>query len=79
MGVVTKDRSSSSSTRQDKSTPSAVPGNATPTSGSNGGRNRRCVMSREMEKHLNDMHAKAGSSATPSLRNIKVIIIVVIV
>ena len=33
---------------------------------------RYSVMSREMERHVKDMHTKAGSSATPSLRNIKV-------
>ena len=37
-----------------------------------GGDSRHSMMSREMERHVKDMHAKAGSSATPSLRNIKV-------
>ena len=45
-----------------------------PAAGSeeDGGDGRHSVMSREMERHVKDMHTKAGSSATPSLRNIKV-------
>ena len=42
------------------------------TAGSSEGGERRCVMSKEMERHVKDMHAKAGPSGTPSLRNIKV-------
>ena len=53
-----------SSTQQNKSTL-----NSATVEGSGG---RHCVMSREMEKHVKDMHAKARPNATPSLRNIKV-------
>ena len=60
IGVVVKEKAAS---QQNKSTPTRRLDNP----GS-----RKCAMSREMEKHLNDMHAKASNLATPSLRNIKV-------
>lgn len=42
------------------------------SSSSEGREDRHCVMTKELERHVKDMHAKAGPSATPSLRNIKV-------
>lgn len=60
IGVIVKEKSAS---QQNKSTPTTHLDNP----GS-----RKCAMSREVEKHMSDMHAKASHLATPSLRNIKV-------
>ena len=57
-----KEKPASLSSQQSKSTPTVRPDNPS----------RMCTMSKEVEKHVNDMHAKAGLLATPSLRNIKV-------
>lgn len=51
-----------------KEKPSSTQQNKSSSEGSG----RHCVMSREMERHIKDMHAKAGATATPSLRNIRV-------
>ena len=65
IGVAVKEKAAS---QQNKSTPTTRLDNP----GS-----RKCAMSREVEKHLNDMHAKASNLAcTPSLRNIKVRVVV---
>lgn len=48
------------------------PPSTQPNKSSSEGSDRHCPMSREMERHIKDMHAKAGPTATPSLRNIKV-------
>ena len=53
--------------------PPTQPNKSSGTAGSSEGSDRCCEMSKEMERHVKDMHAKAGwPSATPSLRNIKV-------
>ena len=64
IGVVVKEKAASFSSQQNKSTPT--------THLDNSSSNRKCAMSKEVEKHTNDMHAKASQLATSSLRNIRV-------
>ena len=75
-GVLVKEKPPPPPIQRNESCMSFGTGVNSETSSSGGGSDdwRHCAMSREVEKGIKDMHAKAGT-ATPSLRGIKVLYI----